>query len=228
MSLLLGIKRPSPKGAAATSSKRPAAKVTMQQWPQLRDAVLQRDNFTCTYCGFRAKKFQRVHFRGGEPADLHVDNLATACIFCEQCCELESVPRMHSGQIIWLPELAQTDLHHLMRALFVARMQEDHDISKTAQRIMEQLLSRRTELRKRLGTDDVNVLATAMAETMDDKTYARRGAMLDGVRLMPLPRRMAGDTDQFDTIIRYWMSLEGPFMAGTPKEWLRLAEKIAA
>ena len=229
--LVLGIRRPPIKGAAAASSKRPNTRVTMDQWPQLRDQVLQRDNFTCTYCGFRAKKFQRVHFRHGEPTDLHVDNLATACIFCEQCYELESVPRMHSGQLIWLPEISHTDLHHLTRALYVARMQEDHDISKTAQRILEQLLARRTEVRKRLGTDDVAVLTTAMTEVMDAKTYARRGTILAGVRLFPLPRRLQNsdpNSDQFDTIIKYWMSLEGPFMAGTPKEWLRLAEKIAA
>jgi len=207
--------------------------VSLQQWPQLRDQILQRDDFTCFYCDFRAQKFQRVHFKNGIPAEPEPANLVTACVFCEQCCELESVAKMHSGLLIWFPEMPQTDLHHFCRALYAARMTENHPISQTAQRVMDQLLARRTEAKKRLGTDDPMILATAMIEQMDERTYAKREEKLDGIRLLPLPRRMAGTAtadganDQFPRIIEYWTSKEGP-LASAPDDWLALAEKISA
>lgn len=223
--LVLGIRRSVTPAAALRKAHN---NVTLKDWPQLRDAVLQRDNFTCHYCGFKAQKFQRVHFKNGAPTELHEDNLATACIFCEQCCELESVAKMHSGLLVWLPELDQTALHHFCRGLYVARM-ADGAITKTAQRIMDQILARRTEARKRLGTDEPHTLATAMIEHMNDATYSKRAEKLDGIRLLPLPRRLQnGDpaNDQFPTIISYWASMQGPYIGGTPAEWGKYAEKL--
>lgn len=228
--IVLGVRRSS-KGAAAS---RQAAKsgVTTAEWPALRDNVLRRDKFACHYCGFTAKKFQRVHFRNGEPTVLAAENLVTACIFCEQCFELESVTKMHSGTLIWLPEISQTDLHHLCRALYVARLHDDHALSKQAQAVLEQLLARRVEAKKRIGTDDPTVLATALFEQMDDATYAARAEKLEGVRLLPLSRRLsssgAGEKDHFPDIIKYWTSDEGPFADSTPDKMIALAEKLVA
>ncbi|MFL5629527.1 MAG: HNH endonuclease [Ktedonobacteraceae bacterium] len=52
-----------------------------QQWRQTRFQVLQRDNWTCVYCGFRAKKFLMVNHIGSE--DNHqLENLETVCKPC--------------------------------------------------------------------------------------------------------------------------------------------------
>lgn len=226
-SITLGVRR-SPKGAAAS---RQGSGLTARDWPQLREQVLQRDKFACQYCGFTAKKFQRVHFKSGAPTTLAAKNLATACIFCEQCFELEAIGKTHAGVLIWLPEINQADLHHLCRALHVAKFQ-NHAVSATAQRVLDQLLARRTEARKRLGTDDPVVLAAAMIEQMDDATYAARSAKLDGIRLLPLPKRFGssaeGEKDIYPQILDFWLSADGPFVSGTPENILKLAEKLAA
>ena len=226
-SITLGVRR-SPKGTAAS---RQASNLTARDWPSLREQVLKRDKFACTYCGFTAKKFQRVHFKNGEPAPLNAKTLTTACIFCEQCFELEGIGKAHAGVLIWLPELSQADLHHLCRALHVAKFQ-NHAISGTAQRVLDQLLARRNEARKRLGTDDPVVLAAAMIEQMDDATYAARAAKLDGIRLLPLPKRLGhtpeGEKDIYPQILDFWLSADGPFVSGTPENMLKLAEKLSA
>lgn len=228
-SIVLGVRRSS-KGAAA--SRQAKSGVTTAEWPSLRDSVLKRDKFTCAYCGFTAKKFQRVHFKNGEPAPLALENLTTACIFCEQCFELESVGKMHSGTLIWLPDISQTDLHHLCRALYVARLHDGHALSKNAQHVLDQLLARRVEAKKRIGTDDPVVLATALFEQMDDTAYAARAPKLEGIRLFPLSRRLGsgsgGEKDHFPDIIQYWTSPDGPFADGTPEKMIALAEKLVA
>jgi len=52
-----------------------------QQWQATRLQVLQRDNWTCVYCAFRAKKFMMVNHIGAE--DNHqLENLETVCKPC--------------------------------------------------------------------------------------------------------------------------------------------------
>jgi hypothetical protein len=43
--------------------------------------VLVRDNYTCVYCEWRAKKFQQVNHIGAED-DHSLDNLETVCAAC--------------------------------------------------------------------------------------------------------------------------------------------------
>lgn len=228
-SIVLGVRR-SPQGAAASRQAR--SSLTARDWPALRDQVMKRDKFSCTYCGFTAKKFQRVHFQNGIPAPLAAGNLTTACIFCEQCFELESIAKLHSGILIWLPEISQVDLHHLCRALYVARVQDDHPLSKHAQRVLDQLMGRRNEAKKRIGTDDPVVLATALFEQLDDNAYTARAEKLEGIRLLPLSRRMGmggtGEKDHFPDIVQYWASAEGPYGKETPAAMIALAEKLVA
>lgn len=155
-----------------------------------------------------------------------LENLVTACIFCEQCFELESVANMDSGLLIWLPELSQADLHHFARALYVAKVQDEEKRGPQAQTVLDQLLARRVEAKKRLGTDDPIMLATALAEQLSNADYAKRAERLDGIRLLPLPRRISfntdGQYDQFPRILSYWVSKEGPFGKYPASQWDKL------
>lgn len=211
--LTLGVRRVPRAKEAGENGRRKT--LSASEWPRLRSQVLARDDYTCQYCGFRSRKFQHVHFKRGEMADPVAKNLTTACIFCEQCHEIESVQNMLSGLLIWLPEMSQVDLHHLCRALYVARVHEDHPYAARAQTVLDQLLARRQEAKRRLGIDDPMMLAIAMTEYLSDEDYAARTERLDGIRLLPLPRRIAfsqrGEYDQFPDILQYWVSKEGPF-----------------
>lgn len=233
-SIVLGVRR-SPSKAAAAAHQKPS--FSMKDWPAVREQVLKRDRYSCSYCGFTAKKYQRVHYKNGVPAALRPEHLTTSCIFCEQCFELESIAKTHGGILIWLPEITQIELHHLCRALFVARLHDDHALAQKAQSCLEQLIARRTDAKKRIGTDDPVVLATMLLEQTDDRAYGERGAKLEGIRLLPLARRLqavagqaedAPDNDIFPDILRYWTGADGPFAKVTPHSMIALAEKLSA
>jgi intracellular multiplication protein IcmJ len=57
-------------------------KLDQKEWRELRQKILQRDNYTCRYCGFQAEKFQIVHHIDGNPANNDEDNLETICQMC--------------------------------------------------------------------------------------------------------------------------------------------------
>lgn len=165
-----------------------------------------------------------------DPRDSEV---VTACIFCEQCFSLETVGPMASGTLIWLPEISQATLHHMMRAVYASRAQIDiapENIKNCADRTFEVLFNRRGEAKRRIGTDDPMVLAAALLENVDEATYHKRQEKLDGVRLMPLDKRMipsptGKENDQFPRIIEYWVSDEGPLGKMPPDSWDKMLGK---
>lgn len=51
---------------------------------QLRLKVLQRDNYTCVFCGFQGQKYMIVHHINDDPYDNRLVNLETICPMCNQ------------------------------------------------------------------------------------------------------------------------------------------------
>jgi intracellular multiplication protein IcmJ len=215
--LVLGVRRAEAGTAPQKGGVKDAA--------ALRKAVLDRDNFTCAWCGFRAKTGQQVRVKsGGVARGLHPDDHATACVFCDQVFALETVPTMASGALIFMPELPQADLNHLSRAIYVARRLEGTEIAGRAARALDALLMRRGEAKRRLGTDDPWILATALLENLNDAEYATRAQKLDGIRLLPLDRRMINGRDQFPSLLNSWIAADGPFADFRPEKWLETFE----
>ena len=89
---------------------------------------------------------------------------------------------MRSGILLWLPEIEQADLHHIARALYVARISQG-PMAETAKKILDTLMTRRADVRERLGTDDAAVLANVLRDYISRKRYAERDKRLDGVQL---------------------------------------------
>jgi hypothetical protein len=54
----------------------------LRLWKQIRMKILERDNHTCRYCGFRAFKWQVVHHIDGNPENNARKNLETICCMC--------------------------------------------------------------------------------------------------------------------------------------------------
>lgn len=206
--------------AQPSSKKKPIAK---ELTPELKQSVLERDHYSCRCCGFTSKKYQEVLFLNGNEKDLHMDNMATTCIFCHQCFNLEQISLMKSGVLIWLPEVEQHILHHVARAVYVARISQG-PMADSARRMLEIIMARREEVRKRLGTDDPFILASVLMDYLGPRTYAERGKKLAGVRLFPLDRRIISEEDlqfnQFPQILAYWRSKDGPFGGKVPAGWL--------
>lgn len=190
---------------------------------ELKLRVFERDQNTCACCGFRSAKYQDILFKNGNPADTRLENVATVCIFCHQCFNLDLVNTMRSGMLVWLPEIDQPALHHIARAIYVARISQGA-VANAARQALDILMARREEARRRLGTDDPYIVATVMRDYLTNKHYEMRAAKLDGVRLFPLDRRIIREADlefnQFPQILAFWRSKEGPFGGRLPAQWI--------
>ncbi|MBL4588680.1 MAG: type IVB secretion system protein IcmJDotN [Alphaproteobacteria bacterium] len=198
------------------------------QYASLKSKVLERDDYTCQCCGFKSQKYQDILLID-QSAPPKENNLATACIFCHQCFYLDDVAEMRSGILLWLPEISQADLHHIARALYVARISQG-PMSETARKILDTLMMRRADVRERIGTDEPTVLTNVLRDYVSRKKYAERGKRLDGVRLFPLDRRIIKEQDlefnQFPQILAYWRSKEGPFSGKIPNNWIDLYKNL--
>lgn len=183
------------------------------------EPIWRRDDFVCQFCGFRAEKYQRV-----VPGSWCNDDRPglTACLFCEQCFALETAGLAGTGHLIWMPEITQAQLHHLCRAIYIARQHEA--IADRAQTALDALMSRRADAKKRLGSDDPLLLGTVLQENLRDQDYAQRGKKLDGIRYLPSDRYLVqtqkGLIDQFPAILTYWQSARGPYAKIQPQDWI--------
>src|SRR5262249_9536517 len=140
------------------------------QISKLLQATLQKDAYTCRYCGFTSRQFQKAIPKDWGMSDPREGELVTACLFCEQCFALETVANMVSGALIWLPEITQAELNHMTRAIYVMRAAGEsapENIRASADRAFEILFNRRGEAKRRIGTDDPSVLAAALLESLD-------------------------------------------------------------
>lgn len=196
----------------------------------IRNAVLSRDEYTCRYCGFQSRKYQEVSFIGLKE-EVKPENYATACTFCYQCFHLEKIDRMQSGAIIWLPEISQALLHHVCRAIYVARISRG-PMADAARDAMEALLSRKEAAVHRLGTDSPKILATVLQDFLEVNEYKLRLNKLKGFRILPLDRRIIKEGDlefnQFPQVLAYWRSKDGPFGDLQPRKWVELFYQIKA
>jgi hypothetical protein len=58
-------------------------------WKKIRLRILNRDDYTCAYCGYRAEKYQQVNHIDGNPKNNDDSNLEVICPECHKV--------MHSG-----------------------------------------------------------------------------------------------------------------------------------
>ncbi len=194
-----------------------------------KQEIFKRDNDTCQCCGFKSKKYQEILFVNSDKTDHSDENLKTVCIFCYQCFNLDKVNDMRSGVLLWLPEIEQADLHHIARAIYVARISQG-PIANAARKSLDALMARREAVKERIGTDDPYILSTVLKDYLTKKQYENRIAKIEGIRLFPLDRRIIKESDlefnQFPQILAYWRSKDGPFGGKTPQKWFDIYHQI--
>lgn len=198
---------------------------------EVRTKVMKRDNHTCVYCGFRALRFQEVRPADPDaaPRQNRPEDWVTVCHMCDQCLSLERAGFMGEGLLIWMPEMSQPDLNHLVRALYVGRSSDDA-VAEAAKRGIDALRSRRDDAKRRLGTDDPLILATVLGDYATAEEGRSHDEKLDGIRFLSLDRRIqrtpTGEVDRFPDMIAYWKSKEGPFGEVPLNQWTSLAERL--
>ena len=138
---------------------------------------------------------------------------------------------MRSGVLLWLPEIEQVDLHHMARAIYIARISQG-PIAEVARKTLDLLMERREEVKKRISTDDPYILSTVLSDYLGYKHYEQRGEKIDGVRLFPLDRRIIKETtmefNQFPQILAYWRAKGGPFGGKTQQKWISIYQDLMA
>lgn len=201
---------------------------------KIRADVQARDNHTCRFCAFRAAKYQEIHCLDEAQTD-RPDRWVTACVFCHQCFRLDAAADMQSAALIWLPEISQADLNNLCRAIYIGRITQG-EIAETARAALDVLMGRQGEMQKRFGTGDIKTIVSVLKDFLEDGEYKRRADKFEGVRVLPLDRRIIREGDlefnQFPQILAYWRSKEGPYGEIPPRNWAYLLknmrDKIAA
>ncbi len=190
---------------------------------------MTRDDNTCQCCGFQSKKYQEILFVNNDKTDHTDDNLKTVCIFCYQCFNLDQINTMRSGVLLWLPEISQADLHHIARAIYVARISQG-PIADAARKSLDALMARRAAVKERIGTDDPYILSMVLQDYLTDAHYNNRAKKIEGIRLFPLDRRIIKEADlefnQFPQILAYWRSKDGPFGGKTPQKWFDIYHQV--
>ncbi|HBH26368.1 MAG TPA: type IV secretion protein DotN [Rhodospirillaceae bacterium] len=225
--ITLGVSRGGKTGGAEGTPSGPAPLP-----PDLRARILKRDGNRCRCCGFEAAKYQEILHINGDHADTRPGNLATTCIFCHQCFHLDRVGPMESGVLIWMPEIPQAYIHHIARAIYVARITQGEAAAGAARRALEIIMARMEEAKRRIGTEDPFVLAAVLSDYLGPRQYAAREAKIRGLRLFPRDRRMVQEANlkfnQFPQILAYWRSKAGPFAQRAPREWAKIYLDIMA
>ena len=96
-------------------------------------------------------------------------------------------------------------------------------MADAARSALDLLMERREQATTRIGTDDPMVLASVLKDFLEDKEYQQRDQKIEGIRLLPLDRRIIKEGDlefnQFPQILAYWRSKDGPFGSTMPAGW---------
>ena len=188
--------------------------------------TLDKDDNTCRFCGFSSSKFQRV-ISYNDDKDKSV--LVTSCIFCEQVANLDRGAVTGAGILIWLPEIPQTNLNHIVRAIYMTR-EAGGAMAELANRAMDALMARRAEAKKRLGSDDPLLLATVLCESLSPAENRKSAAKLNGLRLLPadkyLIRTGQGADNLLPDMLKFWASDSGPFSRMPSDTWEKMFREV--
>ena len=158
------------------------------KFADFRDKVLERDAYTCQYCGFQARQFQEVVNLDHNYRNNKLSNLVTACVFCTQCLFLESVGQSDygGGTLIYAPEITQPELDGLCHVLFCA-IANATGYRNDAQAIYRSLKLRAQIVEDKMGEGMSNpaMLGKILLERQGGAQQKDETIILQDLRLLP-------------------------------------------
>ena len=170
------------------------------EFKSLRKTVLGRDEYACAYCGFFSEQYQTITDPTFQYKTLKPDAYVTTCSLCVQCHFLDNIGQDgHSGgQIIYLPEVSQADLHHFCRALFCS-MLRDAPYKGKLQTTYLSLKDRGQPVEAIFGpgSSDAKSFGQCLMDAQSHHRDQSPHPILNDLKLLPLRR-------YFTTEIQYW------------------------
>ena len=144
-----------------------SARKVDERFKAFEKKVLNRDRYTCQFCGFQARLFQEIVNLDNDYTNNKFPNLVTACCFCAQCFFIESVGvgGYGGGTLIYLPELTQSELNSLCHVLFCA-ITNDTGYKTSAQNIYRSFKFRSQIVEEKFGegTSDPGLFGQLMID----------------------------------------------------------------
>ncbi|HBD7085002.1 TPA: type IVB secretion system protein IcmJDotN [Legionella pneumophila] len=158
-----------------------------ERFKSYEQKILQRDRYTCQFCGFQARLYQDIVNLDGDYTNNRLSNLVTACCFCAQCFFVESVGvgGYGGGTLIYLPELTQAELNSLCHVLFCA-ITNDTGYKSSAQNIYRSFKFRSQIVEEKFGegTSDPAIFGQLMIDSGVNSEEIRE-KLFKNIRLLP-------------------------------------------
>lgn len=184
----------------------------------VRAQVLERDAHACQFCDLRAEKWQEVHHKDNDHHHNSPDNLLTVCNLCHQVHHVFLAGINRAAFVASLPELTQTEVNQICRAIFVAEILGPRpEVDKLGS--LYALFEARGDALKHAFGGDVRsplLLGEALSRASEG-AYERRGEALGALRLVPT--RQAFRPGQLE----YYATQPGQF---SPRRWPSLARVL--
>lgn len=88
------------------------------EWERIRRLVLERDDYSCTYCGYRAERNQIVHHIDGDPNNNLDGNLEVVCRMCSDVLHIgRSVVVFGFADLYRRSQYSQNDIIRITRQM---------------------------------------------------------------------------------------------------------------
>jgi putative alpha-1,2-mannosidase len=126
--------------------------ISKEEWRKLRLKILERDNFTCQYCGFKAEKWQIVHHIDGNPNNNEKNNLETICPMCNlihhagQGCVVQGIVDLYKKS-----DYSQNEIMQITRKLRIEGKNDNEIIAHLNLKDKTQFKMKREYLKKLFG-----------------------------------------------------------------------------
>ena len=157
------------------------------KFKKFEQKIFIRDRYTCQYCGFQARQFQEIINIDGDYTNNKSENMVTSCCFCAQCFFIESVGvgGYGGGNLIYLPELSQTELNSFCHVLFCA-ITNDTGYKMTAQTVYRNMKFRAQAVEDKFGegTSDPAIFGHLLIDSGNTSTENINKITKD-IRLLP-------------------------------------------
>jgi hypothetical protein len=151
----------------------------VKEWERIRGEVLERDGYTCVFCGFTSPSFMEVHHLEGKYYDQSGDNLATMCPFCHACHHIGFAGINGRGKLIELDRKAFLGQEKINRFLL-------DSIWKKGSFEYFRMLEERLPVREDHGAKGLVMLADII---LDKKKKNGETVPPDNLIFMPVPEK---------------------------------------